>query len=115
MANDGYKKELEVERVEVVRKVEEKGLVQVGFAKKKQEGFNTAVIGFKKMKKGSLSFQEEIWMIVNNLPKNTPKIYPYPSWFLFTSLLCLPYFCPFRWAPLGCEVNLNSICAIILT
>jgi hypothetical protein len=48
---------MEIERVEVVKKTEEKGLVQVGFAKKKQEGFNTAVIGFKKMKKGSLSFQ----------------------------------------------------------
>jgi hypothetical protein len=46
--------------VETVKKVEEKGLVKVGFAKKKTEGFNTAVIGFKKMKKGSLSFQEEI-------------------------------------------------------
>ena len=56
-ATDAYKKEMEIERVEVVRKTEEKALVQVGFAKKKQEGFNTAVIGFKKMKKGSLSFQ----------------------------------------------------------
>jgi hypothetical protein len=43
-----------------VRKAEERGLVQVGFARKKAEGFNTAVIGFKKLKKGSLSFQEEI-------------------------------------------------------
>lgn len=48
---------MEIERVELVKKTEERGLVQVGFAKKKQEGFNTAVIGFKKMKKGSLSFQ----------------------------------------------------------
>jgi hypothetical protein len=29
----------------------------VGAAKKKNEGFNTAVFGFKKMKKSTLSFQ----------------------------------------------------------
>jgi hypothetical protein len=59
-ATNAYHKEMDVERVEAPKKVEERGLVQVGFAKKKAEGFNTAVIGFKKMKKGSLSFQAEI-------------------------------------------------------
>ena len=48
---------MEVERVQDVRNVEEKGLVQIGGAKKKKEGFNTAVFGFKKMKKINLSFQ----------------------------------------------------------
>ena len=44
------------------RNVEEKRLVEVGGAnKKKKEGFNTAVFGFKKMKKATLSFQEDIW------------------------------------------------------
>lgn len=43
-----------------MRKVEEKGLVEVGGHRKKIEGFNTAVLGFKKMKKKNLSFQEEI-------------------------------------------------------
>lgn len=59
-ANNAYQKEMEVERLLPARNTQEKALVQVGFARKKNEGFNTAVIGFKKMKKGSLSFQEEI-------------------------------------------------------
>lgn len=60
-ATSNYRKEMETERVEApLKKAEERGLVQVGSVRKKQEGFNTAVIGFKKMKKGSLSFHEEI-------------------------------------------------------
>lgn len=52
---------MDVERMEGGRNVEEKRLVEVGGAnKKKKEGFNTAVFGFKKMKKATLSFQEDI-------------------------------------------------------
>jgi hypothetical protein len=43
-----------------VRRTEERGLIEVGAVKKKSEGFNTAVFGFKKMKKTTLSFQEDI-------------------------------------------------------
>ena len=51
---------MEVERTEEVKKPEEKSLVEIGGTKKKKEGFNTAIFGFKKMKKTTLSFQEEI-------------------------------------------------------
>jgi len=43
-----------------VKRPEEKSLVEIGGTKKKKEGFNTAVFGFKKMKKANLSFQEDI-------------------------------------------------------
>ena len=61
LAQHQYDKGLEVERKQEVKQVEEKGLVEIGGGKKKKEGFNTAVFGFKKkMNKSSLSFQEEI-------------------------------------------------------
>jgi hypothetical protein len=40
-----------------MKRSKEGGLVEVGATKKKSEGFNTAVFGFKKMKKATLSFQ----------------------------------------------------------
>jgi len=44
----------------MIRQPEEKALIEVGAVKRKPEVFNTAVFGFKKMKKTTLSFQEEI-------------------------------------------------------
>jgi len=46
----------------MIRQPEEKALIEVGAVKRKPEVFNTAVFGFKKMKKTTLSFQEEIWL-----------------------------------------------------
>lgn len=41
--------------------MEEKGLVEVGTARRRTEGFNTAVFGFKKkMKKSNLSFEQDV-------------------------------------------------------
>lgn len=60
-ANNAYSKQIQIERLNVVKKDnEERGLVEIGVAKKKNEKFNTDILGLKKMKKSQLSFQEEI-------------------------------------------------------